>query len=112
MDGAQHKCDSGHPPILPGGLGAEHSATREIQDYCNLVKPEFLRKTALNVSKFEAISYKSQVVAGTNYYVKVDLGGGQYCHLRIFVPLPHTGGKPSLNNYQLGRSREDPIFRF
>ena len=35
-----------------------------------------------------------QVVAGTNYFVKVKISAASCVHLRIYKPLPHTGEHP------------------
>nr|AGX85322.1 cysteine protease inhibitor [Duttaphrynus melanostictus] len=96
---------------VPGGLGAEKPATPEIQALCDMVKCAFEQKSGTNAAEFKAICYASQVVAGTMYYVKVDIGGGQCCHLKILQPLP-TGGKVSLSDYQCGKKKEDPICYF
>ena len=47
---------------------------------------------------FEPIQFKSQVVSGINYLVKIRVGEGvfDFVHAKIHVPLPHTGQPPSL----------------
>lgn len=40
-----------------------------------------------SVQYFVPVSYKTQVVAGTNYFVKVKTGESEFVHLRIFLPL-------------------------
>ncbi|KAM3932871.1 cystatin-A1-like [Leptodactylus fuscus] len=97
---------------LIGGLGEEHQANAEIQGYCRSVRARFLKQSQTNARKFKAITYRSQVVAGTNYFVKVWLGGDEYCHLRIFKPLPYTGLRPSLSNFQCGKTKEEAIEYF
>ena len=62
--------------------------------------------------EFEAKSFKSQVVAGVNYFVKVDVGGGKFVHLRIYQPLPHTGEPPKLDGIQLNKTADDEITYF
>ncbi|XP_056415953.1 cystatin-A-like [Hyla sarda] len=100
------------PPYLPGGVGPEEAANPDIQSVCDAVKPDFLKRSAVNATKFKAVKYKSQTVAGYNYFIKVWLGGTQYCHLRIYKPLPHTGGKPRLDSYQMGKTEHDAITHF
>ncbi|XP_040278790.1 cystatin-B-like [Bufo bufo] len=112
MDGVKHKCGVKEPPFLPGGVGAEERANPQVQALCDLVKPEFQAKSGVNAAKFKAVSFKSQTVAGRNYFVKVDLGGGQFCHLRIYEPLPHTGEKATLSNFKLGKKKEDALSHF
>ncbi|XP_071989372.1 cystatin-A-like [Engystomops pustulosus] len=103
------ECGVQRPPVMEGGLGAENTADPEVQELVDAIKPEFLKKSGINATKFKATKYKTQVVAGTNYFVKVDVGGGQFVHLRIFKPLPHTGEKPSLSLYQVGKTKQEPI---
>ncbi|XP_044140076.1 leukocyte cysteine proteinase inhibitor 1-like [Bufo gargarizans] len=97
---------------VAGGLGEEKPATPEIQELCDSVKHQFEVKSGVNAATWKVICYKSQVVAGMMYYVKVDLGGGQFCFLKIVDPLPHTGEKASLSDYQCGKKKEDPICYF
>ncbi|XP_056416206.1 leukocyte cysteine proteinase inhibitor 1-like [Hyla sarda] len=98
--------------ILVGGVGAERPATLEIQIICDSVKPAFEAQSGVNATEFNVIKYASQVVAGTNYYMKVCLGGDKYCHLRIYDPLPFTGEPPRLDGYQLEKTEKDPITPF
>ncbi len=59
----------------------------------------------------KAVSYKTQVVAGTNYFIKVD-GGSEHLHLRVHKPLPHNGDQPQLANLQLGKTLADELKHF
>uniref|UniRef100_A0A8D0RL41 Cystatin domain-containing protein n=1 Tax=Sus scrofa TaxID=9823 RepID=A0A8D0RL41_PIG len=59
--------------MLAGGLTEPRPATPEIQEIANKVKPQLEEKTKKTYEKFEAIIYRSQVVAGTNYYIKVSV---------------------------------------
>uniref|UniRef100_A0A670JVN8 Cystatin domain-containing protein n=1 Tax=Podarcis muralis TaxID=64176 RepID=A0A670JVN8_PODMU len=61
---------------------------------------------------FTAVEYKTQVVAGTNYFIKVDVGQGEHLHLRVFQPLPHKNEAPSLTAYQTGKTANDPLNYF
>ncbi|XP_040278789.1 cystatin-A1-like [Bufo bufo] len=95
-----------------GGLGEEKPTNPEIQALCDSVKHDFEQKSGVNAAKFMVISFKSQVVAGIFYFVKVDLGGGQFCHLKILEPLPHTGEKATLSGFKCGLKKEEPICHF
>ncbi|XP_073526970.1 leukocyte cysteine proteinase inhibitor 1-like [Phyllobates terribilis] len=100
-----------NPQVVVGGFGAEKPADAEVQDVCKKVKAQFLKQSGKNAAKFVALVYKSQVVAGKNYLVKVDIGD-QFCHLKIFVPLPHTGEDPELLGWQCGKTKNDAITSF
>jgi cystatin-A/B len=64
-----------HAVRMAGGLNEEHPVTPEIQELVNGVKDEIKSKLTskpnADLSDLKAISYRSQVVAGTNYFIKV-----------------------------------------
>ena len=82
-------------------------------------------------SNLKAVSYKTQVVAGTNYFVKVEFNSllysfisvsifkyinfkakandGKHVHLRIFKPLPCNGDVPELTSLQHDKSADDEL---
>ncbi len=51
----------------------------------------------------------AQVVAGVNYFVKVDVGGGAFVHVRIF---DHFSGTHTLHSVQDGKSAADRLVYF
>lgn len=57
--------------MMPGGLSETKPATPEVQDIVNEVKPQFESRENRTYGIFKAIVYKTQVVAGTNYFIKV-----------------------------------------
>eukprot|EP01111_Echinosteliopsis_oligospora_P015105 TRINITY_DN585_c0_g1_i1.p1 TRINITY_DN585_c0_g1~~TRINITY_DN585_c0_g1_i1.p1 ORF type:complete len:115 (-),score=23.47 TRINITY_DN585_c0_g1_i1:98-442(-) len=65
-----------------GGVGEERPITPEVLKIVREVEPE--ARTRATFAQFVPISYASQVVAGVNYFVKVDAGNGQFVHLRIY----------------------------
>ncbi|KAM4044343.1 cystatin-B-like isoform 2-T2 [Anomaloglossus baeobatrachus] len=85
---------------LCGGLGSIKEATAEVQELCNQVKTEVEEKHGKTYPTYVATEYKTQVVAGTNYFVKVRVGDEEYIHLRMYKNLPHAGQKLSLTASQ------------
>jgi len=98
---------------LCGGLG-----DREVDDLvtsaCAAVKEAVTNKAKTDgvnvaVAEFVPIASKSQVVAGTNLFVKVRLGKGLFAHLRIWCKLDST---VELTDVQWGKKEGDEIQYF
>jgi len=98
--------------MMVGGLGQAQEANDEIQQIVDQVKPQLAEHAPGHESKdLKAVSYRSQVVAGTNYFIKVH-AGDQHLHLKVHKPLPHTGNPPQLTGAQTGKSHEDEVAFF
>ncbi|NXA05880.1 CYTA protein, partial [Sapayoa aenigma] len=76
------------------------------------VKPQFENRVNRNCAMFTAIVYKTQVVAGVNYFIKVQVWDTEYVHLKVFQGLPHENQGPSLVSFQTGKTRDDPLTYF
>ncbi|XP_065827449.1 stefin-C-like [Oscarella lobularis] len=95
-----------------GGLSETSDATAEIKAIAEEVKGAAEAKAGQCFSKFVATKYRSQVVAGTNYFIKVDVGDGQYVHIRVFQSLPTPEQKVELTDIQTGHTADDEITYF
>ncbi|XP_016055641.1 PREDICTED: cystatin-A [Miniopterus natalensis] len=98
--------------MMPGGLTKAKPATPEIQEIANEVKPQLEEKTNETYEEFEAVEYKTQVVAGINYYIKVRVGPDSYIHIKIFKPLPQQQQSLTLTGYQTDKCKEDELTGF
>mmetsp|Transcript_53680 Transcript_53680/g.100603 ORF Transcript_53680/g.100603 Transcript_53680/m.100603 type:complete len:104 (-) Transcript_53680:53-364(-) len=103
--------------MMAGAVGEAKVATPEVQDMCEKLKDSALKKaqeTGWNglFSEFTATSFSTQVVAGTNYFVKVKVGDGKFIHMRAFQPLPHTGQPAAVHSLQLDKAEADPLLHF
>ncbi|KFO06837.1 Cystatin-A, partial [Balearica regulorum gibbericeps] len=76
------------------------------------VKPQFESKENRTYGIFEAIEYRTQVVAGINYFIKVRVSDDNYVHIKVFQSLPHENQGPSLVGFQTGKTRDDPLTYF
>ncbi|XP_053198459.1 cystatin-B-like [Scomber japonicus] len=98
--------------MMCGGLATENPADDAIQKICESMKPHAESKAGKSYDVFNAKSYKTQVVQGTNYFIKVHVGGDDHVHLRVYEKLPCYGGGLELSNMQQSKSHQDPIEYF
>ncbi|XP_034972330.1 cystatin-A isoform X2 [Zootoca vivipara] len=98
--------------MTPGGLSPVKLATPEIQAITDQVKCQLEAKVNQAFNLFKAIEFRTQVVAGTNYFIKVQYAEDKYAHLRVFQSLSNDGGNLTLHGYQLNHTRTDPITSF
>ncbi|EDM11284.1 stefin A2 [Rattus norvegicus] len=97
--------------VITGGLSEARPATPEIQEIADKVKTLLEEKTNGKYEKFEAIQYKVQVVAGRNYFIKMDVGHGCFTHIKVFQGL---SGKDDLelSGYQTNKTKNDELTHF
>lgn len=58
--------------VLCGGVGNEDkAATEEVHNLAKQIQQSVHGKLNATFNVFEAIAYRTQVVAGTNYFIKV-----------------------------------------
>jgi len=80
-----------------GGFKAESQATPEIQTMVETFKGDIETKLSAQFTVFTAKTYTTQVVAGTNYKVKIEVDGAKVVEVKIYEPLPHTGNPKQLS---------------
>ncbi|KAM8820599.1 cystatin-B-like [Eudromia elegans] len=98
--------------MMPGGLSDTTPATPEVQHIADQVKPQLEEKEGKTFDVFTAVEYKSQVVAGTNFFIKVHVGNDEFVHLRVFRSLPHENRPLSLHSYQKSKTKHDELTYF
>jgi cystatin-A/B len=99
-------------PVVCGGTSAEREADAEIQSICDQLRGEVEDKSGKKFTEYTALKVCSQVVAGTNYFVKIHVGNEECVHARIFRPLPHTGAPPSVHSVQVSKTKHDQLQYF
>ncbi|XP_062844900.1 cystatin-B-like [Trichomycterus rosablanca] len=97
---------------LCGGTGTVKHATKEVQRICDEVKVHVEEKTGKKFEEFKATSFSAQTVAGTNYFIKVKVGGDDYLHVKVFRSLPSDGYKLNMQGVQSPKTHKDPIDYF
>ncbi|XP_046438913.1 cystatin-B-like [Daphnia pulex] len=95
---------------MTGGISDnDEPATAEVQTLVEQVKDQITGKMNGTFEVFEAITFKSQVVAGRNYFVKIHVGNDKCIHARIYKNLQR---EVSVHSIQEDKTREDPITYF
>ncbi|XP_023559337.1 cystatin-B-like [Octodon degus] len=94
-----------------GASSTTQPAMAETQELPEVVRAQLEEKENQKYSVFKAMSFKCQLVAGTNYFIKVDTGGENFLHLRVFKSLPHENKPLVLAAYQT-KSRHDELAYF
>ena len=103
-------------PNKCGGVGDTKEATPEVQSIVDSLKDSV--SASISQSKkeklhpFKAVSFKTQVVAGMNYFIKVAIDDGkEHIHLRVHRPL---GKDPihKLASHQEGHNQTSDITYF
>ena len=92
-----------------GGFGQASDADAEVKNIAKQVKQQTEQKLGKTFTEFEAVKYKTQVVAGTNYLIKVKVGSDQYVHIKVWKKLPCNGGELSLSEAQDGKTLADAL---
>jgi len=97
--------------MLCGGTGDQKLAGEgdEVHALIAEVKDKVEAKTGATYAVFEAVAYKTQVVAGTNYFVKVKVGDDDHLHVRIYKDLQDN---KEVSGVQTGKKHEDPVDYF
>ncbi|XP_072868049.1 cystatin-B-like [Chlorocebus sabaeus] len=98
--------------MMCGAPSTVQPATAETQDIADQVRSQLEEKENKKFPVFKAVSFKSQVVAGTNYFIKVHFGDEDFVHLRVFKSLPNENKPLTLSNYQTNEAKHDELSYF
>jgi cystatin-A/B len=93
---------------MNGAFSISNAAvTPDITALANKHQDEAQTSLGKTFTQWNAVAFSSQIVTGTNYWIKVQTGETSYVHIKVFVPLPHTGEQSSLIEAQSGKALED-----
>lgn len=76
------------------------------------VKAQLEERENKKYTTFKAVTFRSQVVAGTNYFIKVQVDDDEFVHLRVFQSLPHENKPLALSSYQTNKAKHDELAYF
>ena len=95
--------------MLCGGKGNVQVPDQELTDLFVGLKAQVETHANATFTTFEPVAYRSQVVAGTNFFVKFKTDGDKYVHARIFRALPCNGGATEVREVEVGQTLEAQI---
>nr|XP_014687502.1 cystatin-B [Equus asinus] len=98
--------------MMCGAPSATQPATAETQAIADQVRSQLEEKENKKFPIFKAVEFRSQVVAGTNHFIKVQVGDDDFVHIRVFKSLPHENKPPALSSYQTNKARHDELSYF
>ena len=88
-----------------GGFGGVKQADDTVIAICNEVKSHVENHIGQTYQTFEPVSYKTQVVAGTNYLIKVRTDN-DFVHIKVHKPLPCNGTDLKVMTATAGQTEE------
>jgi len=94
---------------LIGGMGSDRPADNDIHEILTKVRGQVEEKLG-KFETFTAETYRTQVVNGVNYFIKVHTGDeDKRLHLRIYKPIR---GDPEFVSHLPNRKKADSINYF
>ncbi|XP_066529655.1 cystatin-A-like [Hoplias malabaricus] len=72
---------------VPGGWSEWKNADRNVNEICRKLKPEVEKQLGERFSRFEALTYQTQVVKGLNYKIKVYAGVNKLVIMQVYQGL-------------------------
>ncbi|XP_022371842.1 cystatin-B [Lutra lutra] len=98
--------------MMCGAPTASQPATAETQAIADQVKAQLEERENKKFATFKAVEFRSQVVAGRNYFIKVQVDDDEFVHLRVFQSLPHENKPLALSSYQTNKAKHDELAYF
>ena len=93
-----------------GGLSEKKVADESVQNILKNLKSDIELKIGKELINLQADSYKTQVVAGINYFIKAKIYKDEFLFVRVFKSLPHTLEKDKLISIKLSIKKLFPKF--
>ena len=95
--------------MMCGGFTNSRPADDKVKAIALEMKPKVEEALGTTYTQFEAVSFTTQVVAGTNYKIKVKVGDENYVHIKVFVPLPCNSTEKKLMSQEAGKTLNDAL---
>jgi len=95
-----------HHPARPGGMTDVRTIDETARAAANAVRAAVEARNGKPFAVYNPVECASQVVAGVNYFIKVDVGEGVFVHVRVHQSLH---GEFKLSGVQLHKTSADPL---
>jgi len=93
----------------PGGTTPGKPLTDDARDIALKVKPDVEAKAGRTFDTYNPTEFATQVVAGTNFFFKIDVGNGEFVFARVFRDLQKN---LSVHSVQTGKTASDDLHHF
>ena len=97
---------------MRGGLSDIKYDNERVTELLQEIIEQVKTQTLLNCESLTIHSYKTQIVAGIIYYIKVNTSDNKYMHLKVMQYLAHENTSSELLNHILNKSIDDEIISF
>lgn len=98
--------------MLCGAKGEDKKADAEAQSILDEVREHIVAELGAEPTELTAVTYATQIVQGTNYFIKAHIGNKKFIHVRIYKTLPCYGGEVALHGIQKDKSEQESIAYF
>ena len=92
-----------------GGPGAMLDADDEVKEICEGIQGKAEEALGEKYTEFKPVKYTKQIVNGTNYNIKVKVGGEKYVHIKVHVPLPNVNKPTTILEHAKDKTLADPL---
>ena len=96
---------------MPGSFNNAKEATEEVQTLAKGMKDQVEKQLGQTFDRFDAVVFSTQVVAGTNYLIKVQVGEEKFVHIKVHVPLAFKNAPNELLECEGGKTFLDPLVK-
>ena len=95
---------------MPGGFSDD---VREVDEDVKIIALNMKERVENTLGEtfdiYEPVLYTTQVVAGTNYIIKIHIGDEKFIHIKIYVPLPIYNSPNELLECEPDMTLIDPL---
>ncbi|CAG2103876.1 unnamed protein product [Medioppia subpectinata] len=92
-----------------GGIGETKDPDETVHHICHEVRKDVEDKNGKTFTEFTPIGFRTQLVNGVNYFIKVRVSDGKYVHIRSHKAFT---GEISLSNFEDNKTLEEEIAYF